>query len=163
VVVLALIAAACGGGGSTSGGSTSSGGSTASTEGETEESGGSVAKQANAICERAKKNETALFLGITKARESNPPKGQSEKEGLEELVLRAALPPVREAAKELSELEGSSAEEEKLDEIASGLEAAAKKAEAKPMSVAAESGEDPFKATNEAAAAAGYKTCSELA
>lgn len=118
--------------------------------------------QANAICENAKREQSEGFVAFAKQHEQNPDAGQSEKEGLEEVVLEVALPPISTAAGELSEIEAPSKEQREFDALAKSLRKATKEAEADPLSVSANSKRDPFDKASALAIRSGFDGCANL-
>lgn len=173
-LVVGVSLSACGGGSGSSPGTGASKPAPASTaEGKapvrgqsTRPDGGgadkTLAVQANAICETAKGEQSAGFVAMGKRREQNPIEGQSEKAGLEEVVLKVALPPITSAAQKLSELEAPAKQLSKIDALAKGLERAAGEAEANPLSISANSEQDPFEKANDLAASLGFDACAHL-
>lgn len=172
-LIVGILLSGCGGGSSDSGPSASKTTTASAEEGKapvrgqsTKRDGGgadkTLAVQANAICETAKGEQSAGFVALGKRREQNPIEGQSEEEGLEEVVLKVALPPITSAAQKLSELEAPARQLSKIEVLAKGLERAAGEAEAKPLSISANSKEDPFEKANDLAASLGFDACAHL-
>jgi galactitol-specific phosphotransferase system IIB component len=169
-LVLAVSLSACGGGGGSSA-STAEPVNEATTKAEaskpaTAEDAANSSQthggQANAICETAKREQSAGFVALAKQREQNPSTGQSEEAGLEEVVRKVALPPIEKAARKLSKLDGSAKERREAEELAKSLKKATAAAEADPLSVSANSKHDPFDDATRVATSSGLEACASL-
>jgi hypothetical protein len=112
-------------------------------------------KRADAICEKADKvQEAGLQRALAKA-EGSLAKAEEDK-----LVSSVGLPPIQTEAEELAELGAPSGDEEKVEAIVEGIEAAIEKAGENPHSVTGKAG-NPFNQVDELARAYGFKVCSE--
>lgn len=170
-LVLAVSLSACGGGSGSSASTTSPTTTEAATKADaskpaaTEDaanSGLALGGQVNAICETAKREQSAGFVAMAKQREENPNTGQSEQVGLEEVVRKVALPPIANAARKLSKLDGSAKERHEIEALAKSLEKATEEAEANPLSISANSKHDPFDGATSLATSSGLEACASL-
>lgn len=113
-------------------------------------------QRADAICEKADK---AQQNGIMKA-DQKTALDKMDKAEQQELVVRVGLPPVQNEAEEIAALNAPGGDEEQIDAIVSGIEAAVKMAEEDPGSITGAS-PSPFLAVNKLATRYGLKVCSE--
>ncbi|HVY79063.1 MAG TPA: hypothetical protein VG898_11205 [Solirubrobacterales bacterium] len=135
-LVAGLLATACGGGSD----------STASL------SKAQIVKQGEAICKKAKKEQTAALAKLA----GKSKQGKPDQQFLEEVVIEVALPPIQTAAEELAAIGVP-------QEIVSGFETAIGEGESDPSGVAGGPKTTPFKEVNAKAAAYGLATCATLA
>lgn len=138
VVAIAAVAAGCGGSGSSSSAITRA----------------TYIKQADAICKsgEAKKNK-AIGEGF-----ANRPKGLTEEEFQEELVIKVALPPIAQMTEELAELEAPAGDEKKIEELVAAFEKEVATLEADPALVVETKG-GFFEEPDALAAEYGLKVC----
>lgn len=124
-------------------------------------SGGRAAliRQGEAICARAKRRQLKSATEYRKKQEGSSISGKAD---LEELISKAALPPIATAIEELNDLEAGEAASE-FGAIVTGLEEALAAAEANPISVLNGSKQGSFAEVDGLAKEFGFKTCAQLA
>jgi len=111
-------------------------------------------KQADAICRKVDKSQTAGLDKLTKEF-SDPTK--ITKAVQKTWILEQGLPSVQQEAEEIAALGAPSGDEEQVAAIVKGIEEAVKKAEKDPL----KSLESSFTGANNLAAKYGLKDCSE--
>jgi hypothetical protein len=172
LAVAILVVAGCGGGGGdtsggTNGSTSANGGSTAATtantgSGESSGSSRSLTKKefiakGDEICAQVPTSYQRLKQALE---EENIAKKKPEPTTAER-NLKAAVPPVKVAAKELEELVPPTGDEQAAEEIVSALEAAAAGLEEKPSSPLS-GPESPYAAFQKLTKEYGFKTCNLL-
>src|SRR5215207_64873 len=108
-------------------------------------------KQADAICSRADEKQEQRLQNYTKKN----PVANIDEDQLVKLVMSVGMPPLEDEAVEFDELTPPAGDEEKIEAMARGIEAAIEKARANPRSMSNPSA-SPFRAVDEQARAYGF-------
>lgn len=149
-------------GGSKAGGSSEGGGSSSKSGGGASSSNSAakakLIREGDAICRQAKKEQIRSVQEFIKTQ--NPE--VSGKAAIEELTLKAGLPPIKHAIRELKGLQPPADVAAEFAAIVSGLERALAEAEADPSTVIADA-KGPFDAPNRLAREFGFRACGGMA
>lgn len=114
-------------------------------------------QQGNAICRKRNAERGQAIAVASGQRKSEGAPSQAELE----MLVTAALPPVREMIGELADLEAPKGDEDKVGAIVEKFERAADKVEADPTTVL-DTSQDSFVEAGKLAAAYGLTDCSGL-
>jgi hypothetical protein len=115
-------------------------------------------KQGDKLCKKANDRQLALLQRYAKDHEAEGgTRGYEEK-----IVVVVGLPPMEEEAEQLSELTPPEGDEEKVDEIVSGIEEGVEKTKADPAGGLKPAGENTFAEAEKLARAYGFKVCAEI-
>jgi hypothetical protein len=135
---IALLLAGCGGGGSGSGSS--------------ELSKAEFIEQADAICTKADKTQSAALAKATKEVTGNVSSVANQKH----LVVSAGLPPVQQEAEEIAGLGAPKSDEGEINAFVEAIEGGVEESEKDPSKL-----EPAFAEANELGAKYGFKACAE--
>jgi hypothetical protein len=164
LAAIAAIVASCGGSGDSGGGASSaSTGSTSTASNASDTSSSTTAatpltkaefvKQGDAICKKVPSEYSAKLQALEKTAKSKP--------SVEEVNLKAAVPPLRVATEELEELGVPSGDEAQIEVIVAALKEAADGLEAKPESPLS-GPKSPFAKFQKLTGEYGFKVCTQL-